>query len=45
LNEHNKNVRLKFIKSKINWAKKWRNVIFSDEKKCNLDGEKKLEGK
>lgn len=38
LNERNKNARLNFSRNKMNWSKKWRKVIFSDEKKFNLDG-------
>jgi IS30 family transposase len=38
LNKLNKNVRLNFSRNKINWSKKWRQVIFSDEKKFSLDG-------
>jgi transposase len=38
LNKLNKNVRLNFSRNKMNWSKKWRQIIFSDEKKFNLDG-------
>ena len=30
--------RLKFAKDHINWEKEWESVVFSDEKKFNLDG-------
>lgn len=30
--------RKKFALDHIHWTKKWRKIIFSDEKKFNLDG-------
>ncbi|CAK9809220.1 Transposable element Tc3 transposase [Anthophora quadrimaculata] len=38
LSEQHKEARLKFARDHVWWRKKWRNVIFSDEKKFNLDG-------
>lgn len=38
LSAQHKEVRLKFARNNIFWKKKWRSVIFSDEKKFNLDG-------
>ncbi|CAK9810850.1 Transposable element Tc3 transposase [Anthophora plagiata] len=38
LTPRHKQERLQFAKDRIHWKKKWRKVIFSDEKKFNLDG-------
>lgn len=38
LSAKHKLVRLQFAKDHVQWKKKWRKVIFSDEKKFNLDG-------
>lgn len=38
LKQHHKNARLKFAHNHMSWTTEWRNVIFSDEKKFNLDG-------
>ncbi|CAH2088125.1 unnamed protein product [Euphydryas editha] len=38
LGEKHKKERLQFAEDHIAWKKKWRYVIFSDEKKFNLDG-------
>ena len=33
-----KSERLKFAEEYMEWTKEWRNAVFSDEKKFNLDG-------
>lgn len=38
LTDAHKFARLEFAKKHVDWGAKWRNVIFSDEKKFNLDG-------
>lgn len=38
LSDKHKLNRLKFAKDHVQWKKKWRKVIFTDEKKFNLDG-------
>lgn len=38
LKQHHKDARLKFAKNHMNWLEQWSNVVFSDEKKFNLDG-------
>ncbi|CAH2092976.1 unnamed protein product [Euphydryas editha] len=38
LSDKHKLVRLQFAKDHVQWKKKWRKVIFTDEKKFNLDG-------
>jgi hypothetical protein len=37
LSQQHKDFRLTFAKEHMTWNKKWRNVVFSDEKKFNLD--------
>ena len=38
LSQEHKINRLNFVKSHVGWDDKWNQVIFSDEKKFNLDG-------
>lgn len=38
LTQHHKNARLAFAEKHIHWTSEWNNVIFSDEKRFNLDG-------
>lgn len=38
LTEKHKMERLLFAEQHVTWEKKWHQVIFSDEKKFNLDG-------
>lgn len=38
LKEHHKTARLAFAEKHVNWTTQWNNVVFSDEKKFNLDG-------
>ena len=38
LNKEKKDQRLYWAKNKITWGEEWKNVIWSDEKKFNLDG-------
>jgi len=35
---HHKTARLEFAKKYMSWTHEWHNVVFSDEKKFNLDG-------
>ena len=37
MNERDFRDRVDWVKNHINWDSEWRNVIFSDEKKFNLD--------
>lgn len=38
LNERHKSARLQFAKKYMSWVQEWKAVMFSDEKKFNLDG-------
>lgn len=38
LTEEHKQERLKFARNHMSWTTKWSSVVFSDEKKFNLDG-------
>lgn len=38
LKEHHKTARLAFAEKHVSWTNQWNNVVFSDEKKFNLDG-------
>lgn len=38
LRDHHQKVRLSFAKIHMSWTCQWHNVVFSDEKKFNLDG-------
>ena len=38
LKSHNKIARLKWAKNHMTWSSEWENIIFSDEKKFNVDG-------
>lgn len=38
LKPHHKHARLRFAKNHMSWSTQWDQVIFSDEKKFNLDG-------
>lgn len=38
LKPEHKNVRLSWAEARISWTSKWKEVVFSDEKKFNLDG-------
>jgi hypothetical protein len=38
IKDHHKEARLDFAKMAVKWTVMWLNIIFSDEKKFNLDG-------
>ena len=38
LKPHNKHARLEFARKYMDMGKNWNHVVFSDEKKFNLDG-------
>lgn len=38
LKQHHKRARMEFAEKHIRWTNEWNNVVFTDEKKFNLDG-------
>lgn len=38
LKDHHKTARVAWAKEKMSWTTEWREIVFSDEKKFNLDG-------
>lgn len=38
LKEHHKKARMSFAEKHVSWTSQWNDVVFSDEKKFNLDG-------